>query len=638
MEKGTGERTAEPTRAAHDADTFVTTLALTLRSVAIYPASHPRVTGAATDLVKMFAQGLASRRATSIGQHGDQLWVDGRAIDANDGHAVWLLQRLRDAGLRGFTFEPTCTTEDVVEFALTLNQARSRNGQAFLSLWPQAHPRIRGHDLVFSGTFRDAADGGSLGPGAPSAGAVTKLDATEQQRHLAVLERLGKDTRLEQRLGAIQAACGVDEAIGHELDLFSAIADLLPADVAAHPELAAEKVVEVLQALERELPAALNDGKHIDEGELLRTALRVARKYFQTEAPELPLRHNLPSGRPGDEGIEADLELLLQELQGLPDCRKARLPAATELTNTAPKIQRELFGIYLHIFANSEREELRDIAGKRITAALRNMDLGLLACIAAYLAEPGSTGAIPERRRTQLLGMMVTAGQAQTVRDYGYVDAAFVTRGYPQSLAIAAKVLMSRSEDLQQFRRGLDALSPMLAMGEMRTPAEIEVLAATEVTDALLRIGGKVVLPLLTAAAGQCTADIYPRLVSYTLRLELPSPERAVLEAIQPPQDVPRAFLQSLLECACKARFGAEVRTASEEVLRTYVLGGLDELPIAQLVEAIARLRHVPSPEVETLLGELARRGRWTQFGARARAIRTAASETLAATGSQGRL
>lgn len=615
-----------------EAAATATALALALRNVAIYPPEHPRVTAAAADFVGRLATGLEERRATTIGQRGDELWVDSLRLPAEDGQATWLLNRLRDAGLRGFTFEPTCTPQDIVEFALTLNQARTRTGVAFRTLWPDAHPRIRAHDLVFSGTFRET-DGefGEAGQGGPDAdaGNLGPLDATAQKRRVAVLEHLARDTRLEERMSSLQGACGHAGEMGHELDLFAAIADLLPAEIAAHPEVAAEKIVEILAALERELPNALRDGERLDEGDLLRTALRVARKYFQTEAPELPVRHNLPSGRPGDEAIQASLEELTRELATLPDGRKVRLPVATELQATATKITRELFGIFLHTFVNTEREEVRAAARAHIVAQLRTMDLGLLACIAAYLQEPGTPNAIPERLRSQLIAMMVEAGQAETVRNYGYVDADFVTRCFPHSLPIAAKVLMSRQPDIDQFRRGLEALAPMLAIGGAETAEQIGVLKSEEVVEALLRLGGKVALHLMPAIAEQCPDTCLARVVAYTSRLDLPSPERAILSCLQPAEVVPRGYLRALFEAAIKGRFDATMRTLSEETLRAYVLAGLEELPTATLVEAIANLRHVPSPDTEQLLLELSRRGRFTQFSSAARAVRRVAAETL---------
>ncbi len=609
-----------------------TALALALRNVAIYPPEHPRVTAAATDFVSRLAAGLEERRPMTIGQRGEELWVDNLRLPAEDGQATWLLNRLRDAGLRGFTFEPTCTTEDIVEFALTLNQARTRTGQAFRSLWPDAHPRIRAHDLVFSGTFRES-DGESGEPGAqsPDADAINlgPMDATAQKRRVAVLERLARDSRLEQQMTMLQGVCGHAGEMGHELDLFAAIADLLPAEVAAHPEVAAEKIVEILGVLERELPTALRDGERLDEGVLLRTALRVARKYFQTEAPALPVRHNLPSGRPGDEAITANLEDLARELAALPDGRKVRLPAAAELAATATKITRELFGIFLHTFVNTEREEVRTAARLHIVDHLRAMDLGLLACIAAYLQEPGTANAIPERQRAQLIAMMVEAGQAETVRNYGYVDADFVTRSFPHSLPIAAKVLMSRQSDVDQFQRGLQALAPMLAIGGADTAAQTGVLAGEEVVEALLRLGGKVALPLMPAIAEQCPAACLVRVVNYTARLDLPSPERAILSCLQPPEAIPRDYLAALFTAAIKGKFDATMRNRSEAVLHAYIVAGLEELPTATLVEAIANLRHVPSPQTEQLLVELSRRGRFRQFSAAARAVRKIARETL---------
>ncbi len=611
-------------------------LAIALRNIAIYPATHPRVAAAAASFVAHLGEGAENekRRATTIGQRDDELFVDHVCVAAGDSQAGWLLQRLREVGLRGFTFEPDCTAEDVAEFALTLNRCRGSNATAFRSLWPAAHPRIRAHDLVYLGTFRELED-----PPTGEADAATlanaPLDAAQRQLRFQVLEQFTRDGDVQRRLESIQRACGNGTEDQKEIDLFRAVTELLPADVAAHPEVAAEMFGRILAEVEAELPAVLRGGSRLDGGELLRTALRIARKYFQTAAPEQPIQRDLPSGRPEDAEIGPDLDLLLQELAALPDGKGARLPPADQLQPTSPKIARELFGILLHVFVNTTRDEVRAAARTRLVAAMRQLDPSRLPIVAAHLRED-TPGALAPGVRAQLIDILVEAGQAQLVRDYGYVDAAFVTRCYPGSLGIAARVLTGRPEDLAVFRAGLAALAPLFAAGGAEDAGRAGVLRDPAVVDALLRVGGPVAAPLLTAAAPDSPPEVRERLVAFARQLELPSPERTLLEVVQPAADVPAAYLARLLAAAGRRSFDASLRSATAEVLRDYVTNGLDALPVDVLADAIRALQYVPDAATEALLGGLARRGRFTQFGAGARAIRRAAREALDALGPGG--
>jgi len=208
------------------------------------------------------------------------------------------------------------------------------------------------------------------------------------------------------------------------------------------------------------------------------------------------------------------------------------------------------------------------------------------------------------------------------VRDLGYVDAAFLARRFPESLSLAARLLGKSPEDLTILREALEALAPVLAMGGVDAAIKTGVLQDPLVIEALLTLGGPSVLPLLPPLATQGTPDVQRRLVAYLRKWNLPASE--------PPFSVPPTYLRNLLRAATQNRFDAVLRAATGELLRKHVRHGLDRLPPARLLETIRLLQHVPGPETNELLLELAARNRLALFDHEARAIRRCAKELLA--------
>ena len=664
------------------------TLATALRNIAIYPAGHPRFATAAADLVaRMIARTQGCRplligqrdnrlivdntaipsevgqprfataaadlvarmiartqgcRPLLIGQRDNRLIVDNTAIPSEVGQPAWLRQRFREAGLRGIAFTATCTVDDVVEFGSVLR--RARNGVSFLSLWPETHDRVRVHDLVFAGDFvdtpagdSDEADRDADGPvdlvgTTPALSGAMRPPADQATRRLrqATRERLAADEAVTARLAEIEARCAhpANEP-GQEFDLLAAVTAMLPADVAAQPEVVVDTVRKVLDRMAADLPTLLQGNGQVRGADVLRIAMGVARKYFRVDVPEQMPARDLPSGRPQDDAIDANLEKLQLELAALPAVACPPLPLAAELRADAPRLATELLGIHLHTFTNTERPEVKAKARQRLVQMFEQLDAGCTQVLQAYLGRPHEPAPGGDRLRSELLKMVQEAGQREWLLQHAYVDATFVAKSFPESLWLAARVLDARPEHRAILRQGLEALSLVIAAGGTAAASKTGVLRDPLVVEMLLRVDGGVASELLQVAA-QSTAEIRRLLVAHLLGAGLPPAETAVLCAIEPAEAVPVPFLRELLRASRAGRFDAKVREATGALLRSVVADGLEQLPEARLLDAITNLRHVPDDETRCLLDTLTTHRRLWQLDSRARAIRRCARQVQA--------
>jgi hypothetical protein len=627
-------RSANATVECHDLDperTLVTAFAAALRNIAVYPADHPRVVSAATSCLAQFTGLSGGQRTVVVALRGDFLVVDGRKVPAGEGLAAWLVHRLRTAGLRGVAVEPTCTTVDLIAFAAALNRARAPQDAAGAAAWPADHPRLRPLDLVFAGAFLDAGESPDDEAGDQPIDPVDEpADPAVRAQRRRVLDHLAADRKIRQRLVAIELGCAAaGSGTERDVDLLAAVAAMLPANVANQPERIAEVVDTILAQVERELPPIVRGSSEIAGADLLRTAVGIARRYFHTKATA-PRAPHLPSGRPEDGCVQADLPALLQELDALPDRPVPMLPPATQLEADHPQMATELLGIHLHTFVSTGRAEVRQAVRERLVRCLAELDGNRRAVLAAYLGRRHQPAPCGENVRLQLLTMLVEAGQTQLLRDLEYVDAAFIARSFPESLRLAARVLGRTPEDLTILRDGLAAIGPMLALGGADAAAKSGVLQDAAVVETLLAVGGSCVLPLLPHLAHKASAEVQRRLCAYLGKLQLPAAEAAAVTTSVAPLSLPTTYLHDLLRAASLGRFDAALRTATGELLRRNVLQGLERLPTPRVLDLVAALRHAPGPETTELLQQLAARNRLAVFDQAARALRRCASDVLA--------
>ena len=640
------QRPPEPAKGdpASDSDcALVQSLATALKNIAIYPASHPRVQGAATAALERLRQRAGERRTIAVILHGDEFDVAGKRLHMDSLDASWLIERLRNAGLRGVEFDVDCSVNDVNEFAMMLNRCRSRTRDHLLSQWQKDHARLRPLPLVFTGRYAEGADDTDEAPEATDANPpeLAPAEATPREtkpntratrpRLSAVLQRLAEDNSIRQQLKTIESQTeDPTAAIDRGIDLLEAIGELLPADIANDPDQIEGVVRKVLDRVEDGLSAVVQRKAKVKGGELLRMALGVARQYFPAEAPQQSLsRDELPSGRPEDEGIVADLDLLLHEMAALPEAAELRLPPATEFEPGSPTMSRELCGVLLHTLSHSTNEAVLQAASARLAPAVRALGPLGAKMVDQYINPKDQGTSITQTARTRILRALVDGGLEQLVRANGFVDASFVARGFPEALPLAARVLGLDADGLRTMREGLEMLGTMLPLGGVTAAAKAGVLLDPVVVKALVAIGGDLVMPFLPHAATHGSRDVRQILLDLARTLSLPAPEMAALDSVTAVDELPRAYLQNLLAAVAQDKFDETQRAATGRLLRSTVERNSKRGNFENYLAAIDNLRHVPEPETRALLKHLATAGRFTQLGTQARAVRRCARAVL---------
>jgi hypothetical protein len=645
------QRPHEPSRGdpASDSDAaLVQSLAAALKNIAIYPASHPRVQGAATDALERLRQRAGERRSIALILHKDEFDVAGKRLRMDSLDASWLIERLRNAGLRGVEFDVDCSVNDVSEFAMMLNRCRSRTRDHLVSQWEKNHARLRPLPLVFKGHYAEGADeiddvpeATDANPPEPSPPEPTPREPTPREpkpntratrpRLSAVLQRLAEDGSIRQQLQAIESRTeDPTAAIDRGIDLLEAIGDLLPADIANDPDQIEGVVRKVLDRVEDGLSAVVQRKAKVKGGELLRMALGVARQYFPAEAPKQALtRDELPTGRPEDEGIVADLDMLLHEMAELPEAADLRLPPPAEFEPSSPTMSRELCGVLLHTLSHSTNEAVLQAASARLAPAVRALETLGAKMVDQYINPKDRGTSITQSARTRILRALVDGGLEQLVRAEGFVDAAFVASGFPEALPLTARVLGQDQDGLRTMREGLERLGTMLPLGGVTAAAKTGVLLDPVVVKALVAIGGDLVMPFLPHAATHGSRDVRQILLDLARTLSLPAPEMAALDSVASVDELPRAYLQNLLAAVAQNKFDETQRAATARLLRSTVDRSSKRGNFETYLAAIDNLRHVPEPETRALLKHLATAGRFTQFGSQARAVRRCARSVL---------
>lgn len=621
--------TKQPTDHATDAAAaLIEALALALRNLAIYPASHPRVQSAAAACATQLAAHGDGRRPVVLGQRDGEFLVDDVPVAATAGPAGRLLQEFRAAALRGIVIAPDCTTEDLLAFAEALGQTRTRKGTPFQAVWPADHPRLRATDLVFRGGFR-ARLAGATTTDTTDAGAAG--DPALQERRAQIVAQLTGDAGITSRLTTIAAGIAAPtDADEESIDLLTKVAELLPAEVAQNPELVVAAVQQILDQLEAELPTLQREAT-VAGADLLRLALGVARKYFQSTAPTSPSPRPLPSGRPEDEAISADLPRLLQQLDQLP-ATSLRLPPAAEFAPQHPTMARELLGIHLHTLVGTGRPEVKAAVRQRLLQGLSALDAPRQELLRCYLGKPQEPAPAGDAIRQQLVELLVEAGATDFVRELGFVDATYLARHFPDSLRLGARVLGGSPAGLTILRDGLRALGPVLTLGGVATAVRAGVLQDPPVIAALLAVGDASAQPLLAQLARQEQPAVRRQLVAFLQQQPLPAAAATVLGTLDPVA-LPANLVETLLRGTIARRFDAGLDAIAGQLLRAHVEQVERRTPAGEhalLVAAMDTLQHVPGPETTTLLQRLAARDRLAVFDASARAVRRRATELLA--------
>ena len=600
----------------------MTAFASAVKNLTIYPASHPRVLARAQEFTTLFEQQNCEACEMILG--GRELLVDGKPLPSDHLALKWLSQRARETGLRGIRIERHCRADDVVLFAQALVACRASATVGLADTWDHPEAHVKPLALVVGEGRADGKDRTSRAAG----NRTQTADMTAVGDSIAEkLEYVAQSESVQSLLRQIELAGGGDTIGAENVNLLEMIGQLLPVDGPTGIDELTATVEQILARVQGEMHQVIRQHTRIRGAELLRSAVGLARTYFGRAAPEEKSRPELPTGRPEDARIVADLEALLAEYEALPRADGLRLPSSEPLDGGSPAVMHELLGACLHSLKNASEPVRRRARLRLIAGLIKRYPEGLAEVLDTYLTATDDEQSLPIATRLSMLSGLVEGGLTDLLAARGYLDEEILQAGFPEVLRIAANAFTTE-EDFARMRRALDLLKPVLQNGGTKAAADSGLLDDENVARLLARTGGDAALALLS----QCESDapgLLAVLAEFAQTLECPPAESAVLRVCSG-HHIPPYFLRRLLRAADKHKFDDALRRASGELLREHVESHRLELPLDELCEAISALETVPSDETEQLLRRLRATGRFLNFGTRARATRAAASKSLA--------
>lgn len=595
------------------------------RNASIYSPEHPRVQGAVAAVLGHFGYAAATERSVLV--RDGKLYLCGTPFDLDDDDAAVLVARLREVGLRGLEVTSETTANDLVEFLQTARRQRHRGAAELLAMWPADHARLRALPLIFEGDFLGDAAIGKLANG-PAPTKARRVPAGPPPLPPAVrsaLQELVADPETQARLEALaELTQANDDERTTMVPLLERLGQLLPADVGDDAAAIATTVRTILARVERDLGEVVRRGARVRGSDLMRQALTLARTVFGTSATPGHSPDVLPTGRPEDEAITADVDLLLGEFEELPD-DEGSFPSGLGAEHDFATA-REQFGICLHLVAQDRRTGSHAGARHRLAQLLSRHGETLRAEWEPYVAGTSGGKGREAARRAVLQAMLdATVEAVQPLR--AQLDAAFFAATFPDSLSGCVRALGGDEDGRKVLRQGLALVGPMLQLGGVAAAERSGGLADERVVATLLALQAPEVRDLLPAMGRQANAAGQQLLLQFARGLELAPSVRAVLAADA--AALPPTFLARLFTAWTRQRNTPLLAAECAELLLATAQQRLAEHDQPGLLAAIPPLVHSPLPETRALLLQLARRGRWTRWDGTSRAIRRAAQEAL---------
>lgn len=598
------------------------------RNVCVYPPEHPRVTAAVTAVLQNLAAVPAAERAVHV--RDGHLHLCGASFSLDDDDALALVARLQEVGLRGFELTEACTPADVVAFLQAARQNRRQSSDALVTRWPGDHPRLRALPLSFDGGFQDGpvGPGGSASSRAPRTSRPTSGPAPLPTPVRAALQQVAADPEILAQLRQLEQM--TDGSAGGDnvtMPLLDHLGRLLPADVGHDPTAIAATVRTILSRVERDLGAVVHRGARVRGSDLMRQALTMARTVFGTSATPMRSSGNLPAGRPEDEAIVADVDLLRGEFAGLPDDPKLALPSDVAAGNAATA--KEMFGICLHLVVQSRGKAGQSASGPRrhLVRLLESHGKALRGTWGAYVHATAGSRRDAERRVVLQALLDGAAADAAAIRPM--VDAAFFAASFPESLAGCVRLLGGDEQGRAVLRQGLQLVSPLLQLGGADATERCGALADPLVVATLLGLGVPEVRELLPSIARQATGEALNVVLEHVRKLDLAPAAQALLGLVPNASTLPPTFLPRLLAAWLRQPSTPTLTQECHELLRDAVRRHLGSGTLAEKAAAIAALGAAPDPQTHSMLTDLARSGRWTRWDLVSRTIRKEARATL---------
>jgi hypothetical protein len=615
-------------------------LAIAWRLASVYDLEHPRVAGAMAAAVERLLALRTEHNGCILHVRGAELCLGAEVLPAEDA-LEWLRQRLERCGMRAIELLANASVEHLRELLERAREAGRGDPRALVEQWRPDHPGVRLLPMVFDGSFggdgeasavpdmapgpRGSGRGGKGSGNSAGSGSDKGVGASLPEHIGSALGAMLTDAEVTERLRTIETLAANDAERGSSrVNVLQQIGSLLPADVSRDPSAIEKVVKQILARIENDLQEMVRTGAAVRGGALMRQALVVARRFFRTvEAPARP-ETNLPTGRPQDDAITADVGLLRAEMAKLPPTAFVQLPPAVALARDAKGPARELFGIALHTLWHGQSKHRFEVLPPLLGALLRTHGDDLADIVARYLGQQGRGQDGPRR---VLLQCLCASGPAAAAIARHYLDAPLLAATFPELLPLFCRSLGDDDKGLQVLRDGLARVQPLLALGARAGCERSGVLKDPAVVRVLLSIGGPVGDELLPLAACQADRPVQELLVAWLQQQPLPAAEAAVLGGGLPA--LPNGYLERVIAAWLAKRPFESLRGQTSAALRQAVERRQAAGDPVALLRAIDDLRLCPDDETKALLTRLCKAGRFTRLDGWSRTVRKQAAAVL---------
>ncbi|MFO1077875.1 MAG: hypothetical protein U1E73_09140 [Planctomycetota bacterium] len=621
--------------------TLAPNLALLVRTLGVYPAHHPRAQGVAAEVLAALN---AAGHTLTVSVLDTTLCCEGVPAPPSQ-HGDWLVERMREAMLRAIVIEPSCTIDDLLEFAKRLVTARQLRRAGEHEIWPENHPRLHTLPLAFTGTFGATGggpgDGPGFGPGGSLLGGLVGGFGGGTGGGPGGGAALGAGGG-----GAGGAGGGVGGGVGGGGG-GGAVSGGGGAASGGAGGAADANAENLARGMAGSLPTGLAGGSvGLPSGSAAQFAMAaaageisptwgsftrvegLAARFFSRADQDEDDDQSTPQGRPEDAAITGDLDALLAEFANLPSGEGLNLSTAAGGGYANAETARDLLGIYLHLFAAAATQAGREPLAtplRRTLAALRGQAADVLD---VYLQTARHT--IPAKSRLQLLRLLDEAGQQALLEQQGWLDVTTLVRDFPAVMPIAVHALGRSPQGLVRLHAALNILVDQRGAAATLQAMPGDLLADPMAVEALLKAGETIAAATFERVAISPAPKLLPVLLANARTLNLADPERAALEHLNVEESGATAYLRALRAQGAVRPVPPELRRKTADLLRRHAQSARRSGDETRLLAAIADLAHVPDDRTREFLREITGRIRLPRWLDRRADVREMARRVLA--------
>ena len=603
-----------------------------VRTLAFYPLTNDRVRQSLDQALQRFAEAqreaggevavLLSRREVLVG--GVTLAL------SSSSNLAWLAQRLERNGLAGVTFEPGLEAEALSTFSLQILEGYRRT-QLDPEFERAAHDtplHIAPIEQRFEGSFRSGEESADDSSWLEALVAAHPAARTDPLALIAARDERVRD-RIDGLIGTLKREAGAQpegESQGQTVkaaELLTQLVHSLPAEATHREEDLIKLTVELLDALQvevnRDKRTAAGDawGAQMDQSPVAQALANVCRRLFAREglaSEELAQRSiegaERPTaiapwmrGHPLDERITDDLELLIKEVEALPQS------AALGPRLTGGLDPGEQLGVWLHYMTTLDSDEEASRAQPLAAACIRTNPAEVREVLELYLRplrEPDEAGT-QARHCSRMLAFLREQGMTDLLIEHEVFSDATVVDVFPRWFGPWLETL-----DLVHSKGRVRLFEVVGQIGVERIHASQHALQGPEgiVTPAriqqLLMLPDLSLGPLVRIVLSNADAETKTGIVRFLSRAAAGQPEACLLDILEV-GELPRDYLAELLEPSSEPQARARMRGRIADLLaeRVELWGGTrNSIRRLAAVHLLATFRSRHSEQVLTQLSK----------------------------------